>query len=82
MYHEGNYRLAMDRIAMLQAEAAAERLGNPKRSPQGSIGGWEGRPAHRGPSERILALVSHRPAWSAAVASGERPRRGDPQVDM
>jgi len=82
MNRESNYRLAMDRIAMLQAEAAAERLGNPKRSRRRSIGGWEGRPARRAPSERILALVTRRPTGSAAVASGRRRRDGEPQVGM
>ena len=69
MNHDVTYRLAMDRIARLQAEAAAERLADPGRSRRRSIGGWEGRPARRPPSERILA-------WSPAGPPGRhgRPR--------
>ena len=81
MNHDVTYRLAMDRISRLQAEAEAERLAHPERSRRRSIGGWEGRPARRPPSRRILAWVPRRPARAATVILGRRLSGGEPHVD-
>ena len=81
MNNDVTYWLAMDRISRLQAEADAERLADPKRSRRRSIGGWEGRPARRPPSRRILAWVPRRPARAATVVLGRRLGSGEPHVD-
>ena len=81
MNHDATYRLAMDRIARLHAEAAAERLADPGRSRRRAIGGWEGRPAYRPPSERIRAWMPRRPARAATVVPARRRSGSEPQVD-
>lgn len=59
--------VARDRTDRFRAEADAERLGVEaaarRRSRPGAIEGWEGRPARRPASDRVLALVAR--GWPA-----------------
>ena len=82
MNPDGNYRQVMDRLAEFQAEAAAERLADPGRARRRAVGGWEGRPASRPSSERLLALVRRRPARTARVTRVRLLGQCDPQVDV
>ena len=54
---EAGLILARDRTDRFRAEAGAERVAGVRRD-RGATAGWEGRPAQRPASERILALAA------------------------